>query len=242
MKSLNALIASVGILASSLFISSCDNDGYSLGDFAVNIATVNPGDGNAYSLTLDDGTTLWPASQNFFYKPKENQRALINYTPLQDNYEGYDLAVKVNDIVNVLTKNPTVLNTATADSLGNDPIRINDYWIGDGYLNVYFSIGITPYGNTKHFINLAKNELNGKENYYNLLHNAYNDGGTYRGNGYVSFNLDALKVEGETNVVFTIAVNTGENEMKEYAINYDWAEPEKAPKIISSQKHIIQMY
>ena len=240
MKSLNVLITALGIAASSLAITSCDNDGYSLGDFALDFATINPGVDNAYSLTLDDGTTLWPAAQNGFYKPKENQRAFINYTPLQDNFDGYDMAVKINEIIDILTKNPTVLNTATADSLGNDPIRINQYWIGDGYLNIDFSVGFSPNGN-KHFINLAKNELNGKENYYNLLHNAYGDNGTYLGNGYVSFNLDSLKKEGETAIEFTLAIDLGE-EIKEYTINYDWAKPETTPKAISLQKNTIQMY
>ena len=240
MKSLKILITTLSIAAASLAITSCNNDGYSLGDFALDFATINPGVGNAYSLTLDDGTTLWPAAHNGFYKPKENQRAFINYTPLQDNFEGYDMAVKINEVIDILTKNPTVLNTATVDSLGNDPIRINQYWIGDGYLNIDFSVGFTPAEN-KHFINLAKNELNGKENYYNLLHNAYGDNGTYLGHGYVSFNLDGLKKEGETNIEFTLAINLGEK-IEEYTINYDWAKPAITPKDISLQRNTIQMY
>lgn len=241
MRNLNVIITSVSLFIASLSLTSCEDEGYSLGDFGVAIATVNPLVGNSYSLTMDDGTTLWPAAQSIFYKPKTNQRAFINYTPLADNIEGYDLAVKINDIIDILTKNPTVLNTETRDSLGNDPIRLNNYWIGDGYLNIYFSFIYTP-GANKHFINLAKNELNGKENYYNFTHNAYGDLQGYRSNGYVAFNLDDLKEEGKTSTEFTLAVNTG-NEIKEYTINYDWADNSKpSAKIDFSQKSAIEIF
>lgn len=211
-----------GTVLCSAILSSCLDDGP---DYMVNIASVNPISENAYSLVLDQGTKLWPASSNVFYKPKTNQRAMVNYTVLSGKFQDYDQVIRVNDIVDILTKDITSLNTATKDSLGNDPIAIRDYWIGDGYLNVIFSFPYV-YGGEKHFINLAKNDTIGKPNYYEFLHNAYGDTKGEISTGIVAFNLDPLKTEGETSVEFTIKVKTFDGD-KEYLVKYRWERAEK---------------
>ena len=52
-------------------LQSCDdNDGYSLGDIAVDWATVRVVGGDTYSLNADRWGTLWPAATAIpFYKP-----------------------------------------------------------------------------------------------------------------------------------------------------------------------------
>ena len=78
-------------------LQSCDdNDGYSLGDIAVDWATVRVVGGDTYSLNADRWGTLWPAATAIpFYKPIDGQRVITYFNPLYDNYEGYDHAVKV---------------------------------------------------------------------------------------------------------------------------------------------------
>lgn len=219
-----------GIFLCAAILSSCNNDGP---DYMVDIATVNPISESAYSLVLDHGTKLWPASSNVFYKPKTNQRAMVNYTVLSGKFQDYDRVIRVNDIVDILTKDITSLNTATKDSLGNDPIAIQDMWIGDGYLNMIFSFPFV-YGSEKHFINLAKNDTIGKPNYYEFLHNAYGDMRGDISTGIVAFNLEPLKMEGETSTEFTIKVKTFDGD-KEYRVKYSWrqtkSETHQAPSI-----------
>lgn len=218
-----------GIALTTAILTSCKNDDM---DYRVDIATVNPISENAYSLVLDQGTTLWPASSNVFYKPRSNQRAMVNYTLLGGKFQNYDRVVRVNDIVNILTKDITSLTTATKDSLGNDPVIINDYWIGDNYLNVIFSFPYI-YGGEKHFINLAKNDTIGKPNYYEFLHNAYGDTRGEIATGIAAFNLAPLKIEGESSTEFTFKVRTFEGD-KEYRLKYNWENTKNEKSRVSS--------
>lgn len=217
---MKALIVVTGILLSSAIFTSCSNDGYSLGDYKVEIATVKPINETNYSLILDDSTTLWPAATNVYYKPKKNQRAMVNYTLLSDKINEYDHAVKINDIIDILTKDITTLNTVTADSLGNDPVKILNYWIGDGYLNVHFATNFT-FGANKHFINLAKNDTVDIPNLYEFRHNAYGDLNGMYSESYVAFNLSSMKTDDATSAEFIFKVKTFEGD-KETKITYNW--------------------
>ena len=51
------------LAATSFMFQSCDDsDGYSIGDIAVDWATVEAKDSHTYSLTGDTWGTLWPAA------------------------------------------------------------------------------------------------------------------------------------------------------------------------------------
>ena len=65
-------------------LQSCDdNDGYSLGDIAVDWATVRVVGGDTYSLNADRWGTLWPAATAIpFYKPIDGQRVITYFNPL----------------------------------------------------------------------------------------------------------------------------------------------------------------
>ena len=101
-------------------LQSCDdNDGYSLGDIAVDWATVRVVGGDTYSLNADRWGTLWPAATAIpFYKPIDGQRVITYFNPLYDNYEGYDHAVKVEHNYNVLTKQVEDLTAENESELG----------------------------------------------------------------------------------------------------------------------------
>jgi len=82
MKPFKVFAIATGLLFSLLVFNSClsDDDDYSLGNYWISIATVEPLTDNNYSLILDDGTKLWPAATNYpGYSPKDDQRALVNY-------------------------------------------------------------------------------------------------------------------------------------------------------------------
>ena len=146
----------IGILLS---IPSCDdNNGRSLGDIYISIATVIPEGDNTYSFLLDDGNRLWPAAGDVRYTPTRDQRVFLNYTILWNSQGAtYDYDIKVNDIWNILTKQAIELNAENQDSIGNDPVRIKDIWVGGDYLNISF---LFNYGGVKpHLVNLVENTL-----------------------------------------------------------------------------------
>jgi len=216
MKKLKLLTVSVCVAITGLLLNACDNgEGYSLDDAWYSIATVNPLDDNTYSLTLDDGATLWPAATDApWYKPAKRQRAAVVYTVLSDEFYGYSHAVKVLDIKNILTKPAAKdLGEGNDTEYGNDPIKIMDMWVGDGYLNVVFGFNSGNAG-IVHYINLVKMDNVNTPYYYELRHNAYGDGDSYAQKGIVAFDLSDLDTQGNE-VTLTIKVNTFEGEKTE---------------------------
>lgn len=176
------------------------------------IATVNPLNDDAYSLTLDNGTTLWPVATDVpWYSPKHKQRAIVVYTLLSDKFQGYDHAVKILDIRNVLTKAVARdLGEKNDEEYGNDPVRILNMWIGDGYLNVEFSFKNGGMG-VVHYINLLKTDHADTPYYFEFRHHAYGDNTLYAQKGIVAFDLS--DIQGEEEIELTVKINTFEGEL-----------------------------
>lgn len=185
---------------------ACEDEGYSLSDFRINIATVIPDGEQSYYLVLDNGEKLLPISTDVLYNPRENQRVFVNYTLLSDNNNGYDHQIKINDIWNILTKPVINLTDQEADNIGNDPIQINEFWIGDDYLNASFSFN---YGHVKpHAINLVQNEI-AKSQYNDVLelefrHNSYNSQYNSLFDGFVCFDLKPFRKENRDSIPIII--------------------------------------
>lgn len=224
MKTMKLFFKCLGGVAMTLILNSCDwnDNGYSLGDVWYSLATVKPlNDGKAYSLRLDKGTTLWPAATKVpYYKPKENQRALVYYTILSDKFEGYDHAIQVHNIRNILTK--PFVEHVKPDSVdkkyGKDPLKIVNMWVGDGYLNVEFGFN---YGGTKtHFINLLHQPKDNDPYFFELRHHAYGDPQRYGRKGLVAFDLSKLNTDKNKEVTLTILVKTFKGE-KKYTVKYN---------------------
>ncbi|MDR2470167.1 MAG: NigD-like protein [Tannerella sp.] len=217
MKKLKLIFMSLGIAAMAFLGNSCDNSGYSLGDVWYSLVTVRPLDG-AYYLTTDKGTSLWPAATDIhWYKPKEKHRALAFYTLLSDEFHGYDHAIKVLSIQDILTK-PIAEDKGEENDThyGDDPVKILDMWIGDGYLNVEF--GFNYGGSVKHFINLLKASDVNTPYAFEFRHNAYHDSAYERRKGLVSFDLSTLDTGGQE-VELSIRVKTFEGD-KNYTVKY----------------------
>lgn len=216
-------LLSLFILGLTFFVVSCNEDnGYSLGNFRVSIATVELEGNNAYSLTLDNGKRLWPAASNINYRPKENQRVFVNYTLLSDAREGYDHFIKVNDIWDILTKESIDLTAANVDSIGNDPVKLDGMWIGNGFLNVHFFFN---YGGGKpHAINLVNNTLsnNSVSNdtiFLEFRHNAYNSSSSRLFEGFACFDLKPFQKIDADSVIFSVKVKDWGKE-KNYSLVY----------------------
>lgn len=87
------------LAATSFMFQSCDDsDGYSIGDIAVDWATVEAKDSHTYSLTGDTWGTLWPAASAFPWSPEDGERVVIVFNPLYDDFQGYDCAIKIERV------------------------------------------------------------------------------------------------------------------------------------------------
>ncbi|HKK81488.1 MAG TPA: NigD-like C-terminal domain-containing protein [Prolixibacteraceae bacterium] len=194
-----------------LSIQSCTNEEetYSLNNIWVSMGIVETGNefGYRYMIRCDNGDTLLPANTAVpGYQPIDSSRVVVNYT-LLDDVEGTQQLyyASINNINSVLFKDIIEHTNENTDSLGNDPIMIEDIWRVDSMLNIDFKV----WGSYKtHYINLAYDSLQSSDSKktvnLKLLHNNNNDDESYLLNGLVTFKLNKLKTQESDSVYFTV--------------------------------------
>jgi len=107
-------------------------------------------------------------------------------------------------------------------------VKVNEFWIGDNYLNASFSFN---YGGVKpHAINMVQNmqEIDLIEDTLQLefRHNSYNSLSNRLFDGFACFNLRPFRKEGQDSIPITIKVKDWEGE-KEYKLMYKYNELNK---------------
>ncbi|NMB49942.1 MAG: hypothetical protein GX997_05730 [Bacteroidales bacterium] len=225
------------IVAIAIFFTAFSCDDSNSGNYLFDIATVEVQDDETFVLRLDDGTRLWPLATDVRYVGKNGQRVFVNYTVLSEKENNYNYSIKINDIWDILTKSPILLTAENADSIGNDPVKINSIWVGSDFLNVDFFFN---YGGVKpHAINLVKNTLvappdDGKI-HLEFRHNSYQSLNTRLYEGLVCFDLRSLRVPTVDSVLLTIKVKDWE---REKTFNLVYRYNDTAPKSAKSEKHI----
>jgi len=203
------------LVALSIVFVSCldDDDGYSLSDYWVGFGILKI-ESNSYTIVLDDGVVLKPVAWN--YSPENNDefedgsRVLVNFTiwdeNLGDDGEVDEYLVKVNDIQSILMKGIWNITEETADSIGNDPIIVQEYWMADSLLN--FKLKYWGY-NEVHFLNLVQDSTDLWTDdgllKLQLRHNANNDDAAVPYTAYVSFSLNSLRVEEQDSVEIQVS-------------------------------------
>jgi hypothetical protein len=197
------LIMIIGLLMTT----SCLKDTNSLTQYWLSYGVVTGSAGN-YNIRVDDGTILYPdaGSQSLVAQYATN-RVLVNYTVISSKIENSDTSynVKVSSVDKLLVKSVVALTKQNADSLGNDPINVYNFWFGNNFLNVNFSF----LQNTKtHLIDLAKDTIQSDPTAVSLLlrHNAYGDLPSYEQAGFVSFDLTSL-LNGKDSVNIDVKFN-----------------------------------
>lgn len=200
-----------GLLAVlSIAFVSClnDDDGYSLGDYWVGFGILKV-ESDSYKIILDEGEVLKPVAWN--YNPAndddfgDGSRVLVNFTILDEdlNTDGTvnQYLVKVNDIQSVLMKGVLNITEENADSIGADPIIVQEYWMTDSLLN--FKLKYWGYNHT-HFLNLVQDstDLTTGDGMFKLQlrHNANDDNTAVPYTAFVSFSLNRLRVEGQDSI------------------------------------------
>lgn len=237
MKKLNLFMLGIAVSMMTLLFQSClDDDGYSLGEFRVSVATVTSDNDASHYFRLDDGNTLLPVASNGYtgHNLMDGQRILLNYTLLSDSIQSYSHAIKVNGIDKILTKKIATNEGEKNDSIyGNDPVSLKDIWIGDGYLNIWFTANFG--GNKKHYVNLLQTDSIMNPYQLEFRHNAYDDPPTAAGHGIICFDLtDLPDTEGET-VMLTVQVNAFGG-VKTYELEYNSQTKEVGEKVPSTLK------
>lgn len=210
--------------------TSCsDDDGYSLGDYWLSLATIE-GNQDGFVVVTDNGDRLFPSANAVpGFQVEDGMRVWVNYTILGDATGDLTYYVKINDLHKVLTKGIIELTPENADSIGHDPLTIDGYSFTNQYLNIAFLYGG---GGTIHFINLVRDTDNPTTPegmpILEVMHNKNGDPYNYLRKGLVSFDLSELEEEGQTEITFLLRAigKSGEYEFEqELTYEYDSVTP-----------------
>ncbi|MDR0961262.1 MAG: NigD-like protein [Mediterranea sp.] len=214
MKKFKKLILLACVAITLPMLQACDDDkGYPVDALAADWATIRT-TGSAFYLDSDEWGTCWPVNLNLgHYKAVDGKRALLFFSPIYDNFEGYDHAVKIIEINDALTKSAEKLTEENTDTLGNDGVYIfkGDMSVSNGYLNIIFQQNLPKSPDTKHRISLVADPAyftdnkEGRETdaenpgvdadgyvHVELRYNSYGDTSGYYRPALVSFNLSPL--------------------------------------------------
>jgi len=192
-----------------LFIS-CSNEEEDVEQTVVKMGTIeNPSQLTTFYLNQDDSTRVWVLSSDLqYYRPKNNQRVIMEYVILSNKPTGssYKYDVKLKAVYEVLTKSIFNITPATQDSIGNDPIVVENMWVAGDFLNVEF---IYPGYSKTHFINLISDAAKtstytDNKVHLEFRHNANNDYTSLNFSGIASFDISSLRVTGTNSVDFVV--------------------------------------
>jgi hypothetical protein len=204
------LIYALIISVFSLLFASCESneDYYSLDDIWISMGIIDkPDNGNGFEIFIDNGDTIVPVVNDVpYFSISDNQRVMVNYTILDEaGQSNHKFWVKINNLYDVILKDVIELTASNNDSIGNDPVHIEDIWISKNFLNVEFRyLG----GEKIHFINLTRqggsvSELS-QPLKLELRHNAHNDSLKFNLIGIVTFDLKKLKIPEQDSVIFLV--------------------------------------
>ncbi len=228
------------ILVGFLFVfNGCidDDEGYSLSDVWIGFGIVE--DTVSYKIVLDDGEILIPVAfggyghyyeNSYSGKPKEinkGDRVLVNFTILDDKFddsgeiEAY--YVKVNSVREILMKGILDITTENQDSIGNDPIIVEEHWVTNNLLNLQLKY----WGREEiHFINLVKEPgvltAAGQPFELEIRHNSNDDEESIPYTALVSFELDSLQIAGLDSVQFKVKSTDYDGKPHEFSSVYKY--------------------
>ncbi len=223
----------VGIV---FFTTGCsDDDGYSLGKQWIGLGILADTTNN--KILMDNNDVLLPVAYEYpwgYHNEsrdgfQQGDRILINYTILGDdtNDDGEIVAyfVKINSAKEILMKGILDITPENQDSIGNDPIIVQDAWMAQGLLNFKFKY----WGRYQtHFINLVKQsgDLNPGDQPFQLelRHNSNDDEESIPYTAFVSFKLDSIEIAGLDSVQFRVSAVDYDGEIYEYEGFYNYSE------------------
>lgn len=188
------------------------------------IGTIEKLDANLdeFTIVLDGGERLIPNKTVTNNGLDDGQRVLAQYSITNelgnDSYE-----IDLYEIQSILTKDIIQLTEAINDSIGNDPVFLDEsnIWISGSYLNFVISY----YGSSgQHRINLVKLYEDTHTESGRLIlefrHNDGNDFSNYLISGVTSFNLESLKEPNIDEIEFVVRVELYDESSLEWEGSY----------------------
>lgn len=216
------------------FLQSCNSKIDQPSQYA--LLTIRSGliPGTSWYGILDNGDKLYvgDASRIANYAPKDGQRAIVYFTPLETAVEGFKYNAAVYGVEEILTKPVILLDNKENDTLGVDNIGITKAWIAGGYITIEYNV--LHNGMSKHVLNLAENMLDVLETKagYTTLDFRHDAKGVKEGQlarGYVCFRLNDYDPEytGDKGLYIRYKAFTSGGDGGEGTVKYITVEPGK---------------
>ncbi len=222
------ILCMVGSFLSLFTGCKLDDDDYSLDNAWVGFGLVHQESGShSFTIEMDDGEVLYPVTNSGYWNDlTDNERVLTNFT-IVGNKENPDhneyYYVRINSLKKILYKGILDITPEIEDSIGNDPIKVEDKWIKKNMLN----FELKYWGGAKtHFINLVKqpgavSDANGPV-LLELRHNTNGDSEQFPLSAIVSFDLNSLKIAGQSSTQFKITAKGFDGNDFEYTGEYKY--------------------
>ena len=205
MKKLNIYLLSMMMIVTSLSLVSCDDDDDCYADYLPTaLVTVYPQGDDAFTMQLDDKTTLVPTNMKASPFGEKEVRALVNYVE-ESSSNGSYRNVRANWIDSIRTKYPVMTTGNDNSAYGNDPIEIVRDWVTvaeDGFLTLRIRT-LWGLGQGPHIVNLVYGTEEGNVETLVLHHDAQGDTNGVMADGLIAFNLNKL-YEGRENVTLKL--------------------------------------
>ena len=209
MKKLNIYLLSMMMIVTSFSLVSCDDDDDCYADYLPTaLVTVYPQGDDAFTMQLDDKTTLVPTNMKSSPFGEKEVRALVNYVE-ETGSNGSYRNVRVNWIDSIRTKYPVMTTDDDNLTYGNDPIEIVRDWLTvaeDGFLTLRIRT-LWGLGQGPHIVNLVYGTEEGNVETLVLHHDAQGDTNGVMTDGLIAFNLNKL-YEGKENVTLKLKWNS----------------------------------
>ena len=163
----------LGIAAAIMALTSCAKDD-TLRYYNVTMGNVIDG-----RFVSDQGNIFNIVEQQCPEKIDTMNRVLVNCDILRQTAgttKEYD--VRLTQVFNVLSKETVAASSNPSnETLGNDPVHLEDVWISGGYINMSIIIPVKSTGERSHLINLVFSDDDIKDNTYRftIRHNAYGE-------------------------------------------------------------------
>ena len=217
------IIGLVCICATLLSVTSCDKEEQSsLDKYWVSLATVyQTNHSGNFGVQFDNGS--YAIANETDFKAENGKRVIINYSILSDSINEQLLRkIRINNINEIEIKKIEVLNASNQDNIGNDPVDIDEIWVGGNYLNVSFRY----YGDkVNHLFSMVRNSMlppatDGKI-HLEFRQNAFNERYIIQNKGIISFDLkDFTNTLPSGNIQMVIEAKNYTGNVMHYELTY----------------------
>ena len=164
----NTLLLAATVVA-CVVLSGCSRDD------TIMYGAISMGTADSGTIVTDEGMTLKVVENPCEGNISEKRRVHVIYDILRKEGPAR-YQVRLNRILNVLTKDAIVAGSVPEEELGDDPIHISSAWESGSYINLLIALAVVKDSSVKHLVNLVLDDPSATDTLrFTLRHNAYGE-------------------------------------------------------------------